>query len=285
MARDGDVDLDVPASALAVGAHPDDVEFGAGGTLAKWAAAGCVVHHLMCTDGSKGTWDVGADPPPSSPAARTSSARPPGLAAGGRRGEVRFLGRVDGELANDVATVTEVARIIRELRPDVVLGHDPWKRYRLHPDHRHAGLLVCDAIVAARDPHFFPEHGLAHHRPGALLLWEADEPNHVEDVTAHVDAKLAALEAHESQFETTMHAADGPASSAPSASDPHPSRRARRAVRRPLRRGLRAHRPLARRGPRRAERQANWPGPRPGQAGRRRPGRCRSTRRPRRPAR
>ena len=51
------------------------------------------------------------------------------------------------------------------LRPDVVLGHDPWKRYRLHPDHRHAGLLVCDGIVAARDPHFFPEQGLAHHRP------------------------------------------------------------------------------------------------------------------------
>jgi len=49
------VDLPVPSSALAIGAHPDDVEFGAGGTLAKWAAAGCVVHHLVCTDGSKGT--------------------------------------------------------------------------------------------------------------------------------------------------------------------------------------------------------------------------------------
>ena len=73
--------------------------------------------------------------------------------------------------------------MIRELRPDVVLGHDPWKRYRLHPDHRNAGLLVCDAIVAARDPHFLPEHGLAPHRPSALLLWEADEPNHVEDVS------------------------------------------------------------------------------------------------------
>ena len=104
--------------------------------------------------------------------------------------------------------MAEVARVIRELRPEVVLGHDPWKRYRLHPDHRHAGWLVCDAIVAARDPHFFPEHGLAPHRPAALLLWEADEPNHAEDVTAFVDRKLAALEAHESQFESTMHAAD-----------------------------------------------------------------------------
>ena len=80
-----------------------------------------------------------------------------------------------------------VARVIRELRPDVVLGHDPWKRYRLHPDHRHAGLLACDGVVAARDPHFFPEHGLAHHRPNALLLWEADAPNHVEDVSTTVE--------------------------------------------------------------------------------------------------
>ena len=128
--------------------------------------------------------------------------------SGASAGEVRFLGRVDGELDNDLATRSDVVRVIRELRPDVVLGHDPWKRYRLHPDHRHAGLLACDGVVAARDPHFFPEHGIAHHRPSALLLWEADEPNHVEDVTAWLDAKLDALLAHESQFESTMHAAD-----------------------------------------------------------------------------
>ena len=72
--------------------------------------------------------------------------------------------------------------MIRELCPEVVFGHDPWKRYRLHPDHRHAGLLACEGIVAARDPHFYREQGLAAHRPKALLLWEADEPDHVEDV-------------------------------------------------------------------------------------------------------
>ena len=54
-------DLPTPASALAIAAHPDDIEFGAGATLAKWAAAGCVVHSLVCTDGSKGTWDPSAD--------------------------------------------------------------------------------------------------------------------------------------------------------------------------------------------------------------------------------
>ena len=113
------------------------------------------------------------------------------------------------EICRTIApTASDVARIIRELRPEVVLGHDPWKRYRLHPDHRHAGWLVCDGIVAARDPHFFPEHGLPPHRPSLLLLFEADEVSHVEDVSAFVDQKLAALEAHESQFESTMHAAD-----------------------------------------------------------------------------
>jgi len=58
--------------------------------------------------------------------------------------------------------------------------------------------------VAARDPHFFPEPGLAAHRPGTLLLWEADEPDHVEDVGAHLQAKVAALLAHRSQFRSTM---------------------------------------------------------------------------------
>ena len=91
------------------------------------------------------------------------------------------LGQVDGELVNGVDERREVARIIRTVRPTVVLGHDPWRRYRLHPDHRAAGFLTVDALVAARDPHFFPELGLAPHRPDVLLLFEADLPNHVED--------------------------------------------------------------------------------------------------------
>ena len=200
--------LAVPRSALAIGAHPDDVEFGCGGTLAKWAAAGCVVHHLVCTDGSKGTWDVAADTgllvERRIAEQREAAARIGGTSAG----EVRFLRYVDGELDSSLAARDAVALAIRQLTPEVVLGHDPWKRYRLHPDHRHAGLLACDGIVAARDPHFFPHHGVPHHRPRALLLWEADAPDHVEDVTAHVDTKLHALEAHESQFESTMRAID-----------------------------------------------------------------------------
>lgn len=200
--------LETPASALAIGAHPDDVEFGCGGTLAKWAAAGCVVHHLVLTDGSKGTWNPDADTAALVAQRQLEQREAARRLADERAGTVTFIGRVDGELDSDLVTRGEVARVIREVRPDVVLGHDPWKRYRLHPDHRHAGLLACEGIVAARDPHFFREHGLAPHRPRLILLWEADEPMHVEDVTGFVEHKLHALEAHESQFESTMKAVD-----------------------------------------------------------------------------
>jgi LmbE family N-acetylglucosaminyl deacetylase len=201
-------DLDVPSSALAIGAHPDDVEFGCGATLAKWAAAGCTIHHLVCTDGSKGTWDAKADPVALASRRQDEQRGAARRLAGPAAGEVRFLGYVDGELDSDLEARGRVARVLRELRPDVVLGHDPWKRYRLHPDHRHAGLLTCDGVVAARDPHFFPEHALAAHRPRALLLFEADAPDHFEDVSATVATKIDALEAHESQFESTMKALD-----------------------------------------------------------------------------
>ncbi len=198
--------LPTPKSALAIGAHPDDVEFGCGATLAKWSAAGCIVHHLICTDGSKGTWNPDAD----TAALIQTRRREQRVAAArlGTRGQVVFLGHVDGELDSSLESRGEVARWIRILQPDVVLGHDPWKRYRLHPDHRHAGLLACEGVVAARDPHFFKEHGLSPHRPQTMLLWEADEVNHVEDVGGFVDLKLNALMAHLSQFESTMKAID-----------------------------------------------------------------------------
>ena len=194
--------LHVPAVALAIGAHPDDIEFGCGGTLAKWAAAGCEIHHLVCTDGSKGSWDPSEDPA-RLVARRREEQRDASRALGGK-GEVVFLGWPDGELESGVRQRSEIAGWIRKIRPNVVLGHDPWKRYRLHPDHRNAGFLVTDGIVAARDPLFFPEHDSTHHRPSMLLLWEADEPDHVEDVAGYEEHKLRALFAHRSQFRSTM---------------------------------------------------------------------------------
>ena len=201
-------DLEPPKSALAIGAHPDDVEFGAGATLAKWAEAGCRVHHLILTDGSKGTWNPDADQPTLVATRQREQREAARRLSGEQVGTITFLEQVDGELDSGLMMRGEVARVIRTVRPQVILGHDPWKRYRLHPDHRHAGLLACEGIVAARDPHFFKDQRLPPHRPDVLLLWEADEPDHVEDVGAWVDHKLHALEAHESQFESTMRAVD-----------------------------------------------------------------------------
>ncbi len=215
--------LDPPTTALAVGAHPDDVEFGCGGTLAKWAASGCEVHHLVCTDGSRGTWEAGGDTA-RLVAQRQEEQRAAAQALGGR-GEVVFLGWPDGELQAGLQQRWQVAYWIRKLRPDIVLGHDPWKRYRLHPDHRNAGFLVTDGIVAARDLLFFPEQEVEPHRPRALLLWEADEPDHVEDVTAFADTKLAAILEHRSQFRSTMGIEDA---DAPSATEPFRDRLRRR---------------------------------------------------------
>ena len=195
------VNLARPERVLAIGAHSDDIEFGCGATLAKWADAGAQVHLCVCTDGSKGTWDPGADL-----AAlimrREDEQREAAKALGAV--EVRFLHRVDGELENDVATRAEVCAAIREVQPDVVLGHDPWKPHRLHPDHLAAGRLVVDGIVAARDPHFFADQEPDPHRPTTLLLFEPARVDHLERVDGYLDRKIAALLAHRSQWRSTM---------------------------------------------------------------------------------
>ena len=201
--------LATPERALAIGAHPDDIDFGCGATLAKWAGDGCEIHVCVCTDGSKGTWDPTADTE-ALIATRQQEQRAAAKALGAT-GDVVFLGWPDGELESGMTQRRQVAAVIRRARPVVVLGHDPWKRYRLHPDHRHAGLLTTDGVVAARDPKFFPDLDLPHHRPAALLLFEADEPDHAEEVDPnHLEAKYRALTSHHSQFESTMHSGDDP---------------------------------------------------------------------------
>ncbi len=202
-------DLPTPEVALAVGAHPDDIEFGCGATLARWAAGGAQLHHVVLTDGSKGSWDPGADQA-ELVRARMKESRAAAAVLDGGAGSpspperLLFLERVDGELENGADERRALADIVRRLKPTVVLGHDPWRRYRLHPDHRAAGFMTVDALVAARDHHFFPELGLDPHRPRWLLLWEADTPNHVEDARGFEDAKIAALLCHRSQLESTM---------------------------------------------------------------------------------
>ena len=195
-------DRAAPERVLAISAHPDDSELQAGGTLAKWAAAGCEVSIVVCTDGSKGTWNPDADLAELI-AARQSEQRAAATALGAT-GTVGFCEWVDGELVQNPANVRKLTEWIRRLRPTIVITHDPWKRYRLHPDHRAAGFLVSDAVVAARDPHFFPDMEYTHHRPDEVWYFEADEPNHVENVDGWLKTKITSLEQHVSQLESTM---------------------------------------------------------------------------------
>jgi len=205
--------LPTPERVLAIGAHPDDVEFGAGATLARWADDGADVRMLVLTDGSKGTWEPDADP--AELVARRRREQEAAAEVLGARG-VEFAGYVDGELENGRAERAFLAATVRRLRPVVLLGHDPWKRYRLHPDHRAAGFLVLDAVVAARDPHFFPEQldpgGLEPHRPRSILLFEAEDPDLLEPAGGYLDRKVAALLEHRSQWRSTMDITgdDGP---------------------------------------------------------------------------
>ena len=185
--------------ALAIGAHPDDVEFQAGGTLAAWAREGAHVELACLTAGEKGSPDPAAHP---AGVAATRRREAEAAAAGLGAAAVHFLGAVDGELQPALALRLAVARLVRQVRPDVVVGHDPWRRWLLHPDHRAAGLLTVDGVVAARDPLYAPElaaEGLAAHRPHTVLLFGTDGPDEVVDVAATMDAKLAALRAHASQ--------------------------------------------------------------------------------------
>jgi len=167
------VDLAVPRRVLAVGAHADDVEFGCGATLAKWADAGAHVTVCVCTDGSKGSWDGEADL--AALVARREDEQRAAAAQLGAAG-VELLRFVDGELVDDLAARAAVCRVIREVRPDVVLGHDPWLPYRLHPDHARAGALTVAELALAGLPALlvpYPHAADDHQRANARALADA----------------------------------------------------------------------------------------------------------------
>ena len=195
--------LETPASVLTVGAHPDDAEFGAGATLSRWASAGCVITILVVTDGSKGSWDTTIDQTELIDR-RKQEQRAAAAVLGAV--DIVHLGHVDGDLEYSSDLRAEIAREIRRHTPEVVITHDPWQRYQMHPDHRAAGMATVDGVVSAREPLALTESGLDAHRPDALLLWSADEPDHAEPVSDEwFSAKVKALLCHSSQSETTMN--------------------------------------------------------------------------------
>ncbi|GMR02671.1 MAG: PIG-L family deacetylase [Acidimicrobiia bacterium] len=200
--HDSDSPLERPGRVLTIGAHPDDAEFGAGATLARWADAGTEVTMLIVTDGSKGSWD----PDQIKDSLIAQRKREQRAAADVLRAHhCEHLGYVDGELEYSMELRRAIALAVRRARPDVVLSHDPWQRYQLHPDHRAAGTAAVDGVIAAREPLAYREAGLPAHRPSTILLWSADAPDHAEPVDPPWgDRKIEALLCHSSQGLTTM---------------------------------------------------------------------------------
>jgi LmbE family N-acetylglucosaminyl deacetylase len=200
---------ETPGRALAIYAHPDDPEISAGGTLARWAAAGAEVWVVITTRGDKGTSDPDAD---LDALARLrieeteASAKELGLA-----GHVH-LDYSDGALVDDEHFRGQLVRQVRALRPDVVLCPDPTAvffgdSYFNHRDHRVTGWAALDAVApAAGNPHYFPEHleeGLAVHHVSTVYLSGTLEPNCWVDVTDTMERKIDALFRHASQLTDT----------------------------------------------------------------------------------
>jgi LmbE family N-acetylglucosaminyl deacetylase len=190
---------------LAVVAHPDDVDFGAAGTIAGWTKAGIEVSYCIITDGQAGGFEPDRDRA-EMPAVR----RQEQTTAAGHVGvhDLHFLGYDDGSLEPSQDLVREIARVIRKVRPQRLVGQSPerdWSRlHASHPDHLAAGEAVVRAFYpAAQNPFAFPEladEGLDAWTVGELWLTEHPEANHYVDVTDTYDAKEAALRSHASQL-------------------------------------------------------------------------------------
>ncbi len=190
---------------LVVMAHPDDPEFGAGGTIARWAREGKEVTYVVVTSGDKGS----SDPEMTSDRLvqiREAEQRTAAQCLGVR--EVIFLRYTDGEVLPDLRLRRDITREIRRWKPDAVVTHNPTvfftENYINHPDHRAVGEATLAAIFpTARDHLNFPEHraeGLEPHRVKYVFMSFDPHATTFIDITETIDTKIEALRAHRSQI-------------------------------------------------------------------------------------
>ena len=195
-----------PKRALVISAHPDDSEFGVGGTAHLWSQDGWEFHYLICTDGSKGTENPDMTPEKLVPLRRDeqrAAARVLGV------NEVTFLDHVDGEVRYNRDLLRDIVRHIRKIQPYAVFTHDPNQIVRNmffnHPDHRAVGEMTIDAVYPiARNRPSFPElleEGFEPFSAKEVYLWTASEVNFEVDISAILETKIDALRQHASQFD------------------------------------------------------------------------------------
>jgi LmbE family N-acetylglucosaminyl deacetylase len=198
--------LPTPERVLVVAAHPDDIEFGAAGTVARWIAEGAEARYLVFTRGDKGSDDPSTDPAELA-ALREREQRAAADEVGVAR--VDFLDEPDGQVEASLRLRERVTYAIRAFRPEIVMSHDPTvlfvnNEWVNHPDHRAVGQVTVDAVFpTARDPLNFSEHiagGLAAWKVAELYLWSTNEANQIVDVGDTLERKIQALGHHASQF-------------------------------------------------------------------------------------
>jgi LmbE family N-acetylglucosaminyl deacetylase len=198
--------LPTPERVLVILAHPDDPEFGAGGTVARLAAQGARVTFVIVTDGSKGTEDAAFT---HDTLFQTRQQEQINAAAVLGVQDVHFLGFPDGQIYNNEELREALVRQIRTHRPDLLITHDPttrfWRGTRInHPDHRAVGDTALDAVFPlARDRLNFLAHeeeGLEPYKVLDILLTGTNEPNFAVDISEVFDLKIRAICEHVSQI-------------------------------------------------------------------------------------
>ena len=196
----------IPKSAMAIVAHPDDIEFTCAGTMARWAKAGASITYVLCTSG-----DVGIDEPgmtrEKATQIREAEAREAARIAGVQ--SIVFLREPDGLLSPTLELRKKLVREIRKARPEVILCGDPtvvWggDDYINHPDHRAAATAALDAAFpAAGQPTLFEEldaEGLKAHKVRKVYVSRWESSNTYVNIEETIDIKVAALRAHKSQM-------------------------------------------------------------------------------------
>ncbi|MEV8633352.1 PIG-L deacetylase family protein [Streptosporangium sp. NPDC051023] len=190
---------------LVVTAHPDDVDFAAAGSIARFTDRGVEVTYCVVTDGDAGGFDRALD---NGGMAELRRSEQVGAAKAVGVTDVRFLGYPDGTVVQSLDLRRDITRVIRQVRPDLVITHTPERNYRFvapsHPDHRAVGGATLDAVYPdARNPYTFPsllqEEGLEAWTVREVWLNGGQTPNHYIDITDTFDRKLSALRAHASQ--------------------------------------------------------------------------------------
>ncbi len=193
----------VPQSAMTIFAHPDDMEFSCGGTLAKWAQAGCEITVVLCTSGNVGTHDA-TFTEYTLAALREVEQKNACDVLGVKH--IEFLRHDDSRLVADLTLRRELVHLIRKYKPEVVFCGDPnlvfWGANRInHPDHRAAALAAVDAIFPCASMELlWPEEGPVHEVQGVYVRAFENLDTWI-DISDTVELKIKALREHHCQLD------------------------------------------------------------------------------------